>query len=38
MADVHLAKATIAIVPNVHATFYAQPTLTTETNRLLESK
>jgi hypothetical protein len=38
MAHVHLARATIAIVPNVHATFYAQPSLITETNRLPESK
>jgi hypothetical protein len=38
MSDVPATRATIAIVPNVHATFYAQPTLTTETNRLLESK
>jgi hypothetical protein len=38
MGNLHLATATIAIVPNVRATFYAQPTLIFETNRLPESK
>jgi len=38
MSDLHLTTATVAIVPNVHATFYAQPCLTLETNRLSETK
>ena len=38
MSDLPPTRATIAIVPNVHATFYAQPTLIIETNRLPEPK
>lgn len=38
MADLHLTTATIAIVPNVHATFYAQPTLLIGTNSATEFK
>jgi hypothetical protein len=37
-SDLHLTTATIAIVPNVHATFYTQPSLVIETNRVPESK
>jgi hypothetical protein len=38
MSDLHLTKATIAIVPNVHATFYTQPTLLIGTNSAKEFK
>jgi hypothetical protein len=38
MSDSPPTRATIAIVPNVHATFYAQPTLIIQTNPLPEPK
>jgi hypothetical protein len=38
MVDLHLSKATIAIVPNVRATFYARPTLLIGTNSATEFK
>lgn len=37
-SDLHLTTATIAIVPNVHATFYAQPALLIATNTFPQSR
>jgi hypothetical protein len=38
MGDLHFTSVTIAVVPNVHATFYAQPSLVIGTNSASESR